>query len=159
LFRPESQLWEDGYARYHQGWLTWKNGPQNTTGTFIPAIKLFKHVRSRFKLAAVSFHLECLLFSLPNELFVGSPADYLPALFNHIAGRGADDWYREILRTPCRERDIFTAQEWSYASWSLFHDVMKKMSVITTAAGQTTDREQAIELWQIVLGNDFFPHL
>jgi hypothetical protein len=60
LYRPENQQWEDGYARYHQAHLSRKNAALRTGGNFIPAIKVLKHLRSRFALDAVSFHLECL---------------------------------------------------------------------------------------------------
>ncbi len=48
LYRPETSTWEDGYARYHQSWLTWKN--QQTGGNFIPAVKVFEHLRSSWSL-------------------------------------------------------------------------------------------------------------
>jgi Second Messenger Oligonucleotide or Dinucleotide Synthetase domain len=74
LYRPEKQTWEDGYARYHQRWLTVKN--KSAFGNFIPAIKVLKHMRSLIGLQAVSFHIECLLYRLPDNVFFGSPADY-----------------------------------------------------------------------------------
>ncbi len=157
LFRPESGQWEDGYARYHQRWLSWKNGADKTGGNFIPAVKVFKHLRSHFGKDAVSFHLECLLFSLPDELFRGGPADYIPALLNHLAARSASEWWLQVVRTPCGDRDIFTETEWQRASWGTFHDLLTTLAPLATAASQTTDRDQGVEWWQVVLGAKFFP--
>ena len=42
LYRPETGIWEDGYARLHQGYLSVKNDTSNTGGNFIPMIKVFK---------------------------------------------------------------------------------------------------------------------
>ncbi|MGB8978852.1 MAG: hypothetical protein WCC32_14270, partial [Terriglobales bacterium] len=46
LYRPEKVDWEDGYARFHQQWLSWKNNQDKTGGTLIPMIKVMKHLRS-----------------------------------------------------------------------------------------------------------------
>ena len=146
LYRPESQEWEDGYARYHQRWLTWKNAAAQTNGTFIPAIKVFKHLRSHHGGEAVSFHLECLLFSLPDALFRGGPADYIPALLEHIAARSAADWYRQVLMTPCKDRDVFTNTEWEAASWGQFHALVARLAPLARAAAETRDWERGIQL-------------
>jgi hypothetical protein len=157
LYRPEKGTWEDGYARYHQQLLSWKNAPGQTNGIFIPAVKVFKHLRSRFKLDAVSFHLECLLFSFPNVLFQGGPADYIAAILSHIAGTAADVWYRYRCDTPCKERDVFTAQEWDLPSWKSFHAAVVVWSRAAAIARQAGDRAVAIRAWQSLLGDDFFP--
>ena len=60
LYRPEAAEWQDGFARYHQRWLTWKNSAGKTGSNFIPMIKVLKHLRSVFAVNAVSFHLESL---------------------------------------------------------------------------------------------------
>lgn len=159
LFRPSTGQWADGFARYHQGFLTWKNKSEKTGGHFIPAIKVFKHIRTRFALQAVSFHIECLLYSLPDVLFWGSPADYLTNLFSHIAGATAAEWYLRTVRTPCGDRDIFTNGEWTSESWGLFHKLSVTIANNLRLASTTTDRESAIELWQSVLGDDVFPRL
>ena len=158
LFRPETQTWVgNGFARYHQQWLTWKNAPEHAQGNFIPAVKIFKHIRSRFHLETVSFHVECFLFRLPDNLFVGSPADYLSRLFNHIAAATADNWYASAVRTPCSERDIFTATEWGIESWRKFHEIITLISGVTSGAVNTSDRAQAVKAWQMVLGDEYFP--
>lgn len=159
LFRPSTGQWADGFARLHQGFLTWKNKSEKTSGNFIPAIKVFKHIRTRFSLQAVSFHIECLLYSLPDALFWGSPADYLTNLFSHIAGATASEWYLHTVLTPCGDRDIFTNGEWNSAAWGLFHQLTVTIAQNLRLASTTTDRETAIKLWQSVLGDDVFPHL
>ena len=159
LYRPEQQLWEDGYARYHQYWLTWKNAADQANGNFIPAIKVFKHIRTRFGLNAVSFHIECLLFRLANNLYYGDAPDYLANLLSAIANTPPADWHRQAVRTPCEDRDIFTAAEWSLESWVAFHQRIAQLALLARGAVTTTNREQAIEWWQTILGADFFPHL
>jgi hypothetical protein len=157
LFRPESSSWEDGFARYHQQWLTWKNGPEHADGNFIPAVKVFKHLRSRFNVDAVSFHLECLLFSLPDSLFQGGPADYIPALLEAIASVPAVDWYVSALRTPCKDRDIFVSTEWSLAKWVEFHELLTLLAPAARAACQMSSWDAGIVKWQAILGAQFFP--
>lgn len=157
LFRPETGQWEDGYARYHQQWLSWKNGADKTGGNFIPAVKVFKHLRSYFAKDAVSFHIECLLFSLPDALFRGGPAEYVPALLSHLSARPASDWWLEDICTPCGDRDIFTATEWQRESWGAFHELIATLAPLATAASRTTDWEKGVMAWQLVLGAEFFP--
>ena len=158
LFRPETGLWEDGYARYHQQWLSAKNRAERTEGNCIPMIKVLKHLRSLVNVEAVSFHLECLLFAVPDALFRGAPADYIPAVLNHIAVTPATTLYNAGCRTPCGERNIFVANEWSLSSWQSFHNaltaVWAKGSILACGA---RERTQAIEIWRIVLGEDYFP--
>ena|SRR6516164_4680879 len=55
---------------YHQAKLSAKNALHRTQGNFIPTIKILKHLRSLSKLSTVSFHIECLLYSLEDWLFV-----------------------------------------------------------------------------------------
>lgn len=157
LFRSESGKWEDGYAREHQRWLSWKNGTGQAGGNVIPAIKVFKHLRSQFGAEAVSFHQECLLFSLPNGLYQGEPADYLPALLEGIAARSAAEWYRQVLRTPCGDRDIFVPNEWALEDWVKFHELVTQLATIARAASLERDRDRGLQTWQSILGADFFP--
>jgi hypothetical protein len=155
LFRPENGQWEDGYARNHQALLTWKNS--NTDGNFIPAIKVFKHLRSFYKLDAVSFHIECLLFSLPDNLFAGGPADWIRQILAHLARTSALDWYSTRIPTPCGERDIFTSNEWAFESWCRFHEIILLASRLAALAQAAEDRKFALESWQALLGEDYFP--
>ena len=157
LFRPEKGRWEDGFARYHQAWLSIKNAADRTQGNFIPAIKVFKHIRSRFGLPAVSFHIECLLYFLADATFLGGPADYLTSVFRVIAAYKPDVWYQTRCMTPCADRDIFTGTEWRAESWWKFHEMISTCSSLAEVAVATPAESRAIELWQTILGSDFFP--
>jgi hypothetical protein len=157
LHRPETGNWEDGYARYHQAWLTFKNGDGNTGGNFIPAIKVLKHIRSRFNLKAVSFHIECLLFRLENENFEGGTADWLARVLRRIASYPANEWYAARIMTPCGDRDIFTGTEWAPQEWVKFHGVIVECSRVAEVAINMQSEMEAIACWQAILGTDFFP--
>jgi hypothetical protein len=157
LYRPEKAAWEEGFARYHQAYLSDKNAPARTQGNFIPMIKVLKHIRSRFGHQVVSFHIECLLYSLPDRVFWGGPTDYITSVLNAIATRSAGDWYRSRCMTPCGDRDIFTATEWDADSWFKFHDLLSKCSTVAYEAVSASTYSQAVEAWQAVLGKDFFP--
>jgi|GEM_PF-1775153 len=157
LYRPRTSQWEKGFARKHQAHLTEKNTADHTGGNFIPAVKVFKHLRSYHGLDAVSFHLECLLYSLPNRLFMGAPADYVGALVHEVATMSPRSWHPQSVWTPCSDRNIFTRAEWSAESWEAFHDHMASLDHILQAARQTTSKQLATEAWQLVLGKDFFP--
>ena len=134
LYRPETSRWEDGFARFHQFRLSAKNADDRARGNFIPSIKVLKHLRSRFNLNAVSFHVECLLYALPDSVFFGGPADYLAAILLTIATRSAADWYQSQCITPCGDRDIFTAGEWTAVDWWAFHEMVSKASAVAQRA-------------------------
>jgi len=157
LYRPETGKWEDGFARYHQAWLTIKNADNRTQGNFIPAIKVLKHIRSLFGLKSVSFHIECLLYFLDDAHFVGGPADYLAAIFRKIAAHKPEDWYGTRCMTPCGDRDIFTSAEWASADWWKFHERISWCSTLAEGAIVTQRENQAIEWWQAILGKDYYP--
>lgn len=157
LYRPRNSQWEEGYARYHRQRICLKNRPERTSGNFVPAIKVLKHLRARFGLDAISFHLECLLFSFPDELFLGGPADYIPNVLGYIASYSASSWYGKVLWTPCGDRDIFVSSEWSQASWEAFHDNCVTWHACALAASRAGNQEEAIRYWQLLLGEGFFP--
>jgi hypothetical protein len=157
LYRPETSRWEDGFARFHQAKLSAKNASARTQGNFIPAIKVFKHLRSRFDLNAVSFHIECLLYSLPDHVFFGAPADYVATVLHTIASRSAADWCQARCVTPCGDRGIFIPGEWTAQDWLVFHEMISKASAVAQRAITTSSQSKAIEAWQAILGSDFFP--
>lgn len=157
LYRPESAKWEDGFARYHQRWLSYKNSAERTNGNFIPAIKVLKHIRTMFGLNAASFHIECLLYFLADTVFQGGPADYIASFLRTIAMYTPDAWYKANVMTPCGDRDIFTCTEWGAQDWWKFHAIVSKCSNLAQAAISTQSESQAIEVWQTILGKDFFP--
>jgi hypothetical protein len=157
LYRPESGRWEDGYARYHQDSLSAKNAVNRTQGNFIPAIKVLKHIRSKFGLNVVSFHIECLLHFLVDGIFLGGAADYISSIFSTIAAYRPEDWYNARIMTPCGDRAIFTASEWRKQEWWKFHEVISACSSVAAIAIATPTESKAIESWQLILGADFFP--
>lgn len=158
LYRPKTGRWENGYARLHQQHLTDKNAQAKTGGNFIPAIKVLKHIRSHHGLYAVSFHLECLLHSLPDRLFRGNAATYTAAILHAIASESAETWYHwKGVKTPCRERSLFSTNEWSWESWKAFHDQVVIFDLLAQAACRAPDKALAIQIWQLLLGQDFSP--
>jgi hypothetical protein len=157
LWRPERGQWEDGFARYHQAYLSLKNNADRTAGNFIPMIKVLKHLRSKSQLDAVSFHIECLLHSFPDWVFTGGPATYIRDVLNHLASRTAVDWYNAGLMTPCGDRNIFTDAEWRWDRWKLFHQFVSIWAQFAQLAGEATTQELAISTWQKLLDDSFFP--
>jgi hypothetical protein len=157
LYRPATAQWEDGFARYHQKRLSAKNSQERTGCNFIPAVKVFKHLRSRNNLNAVSFHIECLLYVLDDPFFVGQPCDYIPALLNKIASVTTENCYKTVVKTPCGDRDIFTASEWSAADWWDFHARLQEWARLATSARDAQGKGEAIKYWRALLGDDYFP--
>lgn len=157
LWRPETGHWEDGYARFHQAYLSQKNRNERTQGNFIPAIKVFKHLRSQLSPTSVSFHIECLLHALSDALFWGSPAVYLESLFSQLASKTANEWYSLRSMTPCGDRDVFTGSEWRLDDWTRFHEVITLGAKTSALANRQSEKKDAIEVWQILLGKEFFP--
>ncbi len=155
LYRPETHQWEDGYARYHQGWLTNKNA--NTDGNFIPMIKVLKHLRAIHNISSVSFHIESLLFRLPDSIFAGAPSEYILHVLNYIASYTADAWYNTDIRTPCGDRNIFTPAEWPLESWRSFHAFVKVCADGAKTAATALPKDLAVRTWKILLGDSYFP--
>lgn len=156
LFRPETRKWEDGYARHHQALLTKKN--KDTKGNFIPCIKVFKHLRSKYELDAVSFHIECLLYSLPDEIFSSGPADYIGSALSFLSVFTPEKLFESGITTPCGERLLFSDSEWDWNRWENFHTVLKTWARCSTLAKkQGVSKQTAIEAWRILLDDDFFP--
>ncbi len=162
LYRPKSGCWEVGYARHHQQRLSEKNTQERTNGNFIAAIKVLKHLRSYYGLDTVSFHLECLLYSLPDDLFRGNPAAYIATILHALADISAERCYsrrgmRRSIMTPCGERRLFSQAEWSWESWKAFHNWIMYFDSLAQAACRAPDQARAIQTWQLLLGKDFFP--
>lgn len=157
IYRPETGSWDDGYAREHQELLTRKNQTTRTGGNFKPTIKILKHLRSRASLGAVSFHIECLLYYILDATFQGGPADYITAVLEYIAKYSADAWYKAEVRTPCRERLIFTPSEWGLKDWRAFHGAVTEWARLARSANAAPTESAAIQSWQRLLGSDFFP--
>src|SRR5258708_5586542 len=158
LYRPKTKRWENGYARRHQQHLSDKNTQPRTGSNFIPSIKVLKHLRTHHGLEAVSFHLECLLYALPDRLFRGNSAACIAALLHAIAGTSADYWYNcKGVKTPGGERSLFSDTEWTWGCWKTFHQWVVFFDSLAQTACLAPDRTVAIQTWQLLLGEDFFP--
>jgi Second Messenger Oligonucleotide or Dinucleotide Synthetase domain len=157
LYRPERRQWEDGYAREHQRLLSLKNSWLLAGGNFKPMIKVVKHLRSLWGVEVVSFHIECLLYSLPPVVFVGGPADYITNVLLAIAATPADDWYQSGLTTPCGDRYLFSGDEWQYASWLTFYAAVQRWLLSAASAQNAVTSSAAIAGWRALLGEQFFP--
>jgi hypothetical protein len=157
LYRPEAAEWQDGFARYHQGWLTWKNTAERTGNNFIPMVKVLKHLRARFGVDAVSFHLECLLFRLADDTFRGAPADYIPSVLTAIAATPAEAAWIAGCRTPCGDRDVLSEQEWGLERWRTFQEMTRQWAVLGQAARDAASWPDAVALWRLLLGDEYFP--
>lgn len=155
LYRPAFGQWCDGYAKEHQGRLSKKNAVCN--GNFIPAIKVLKHLRSRAGLSTVSFHLECLLYALPDGLFLGSPSAYIPALLNYFGTLTNAPAVRQGVRTPCGERLLFAPTEWDETKWQEFCLALGFWRNSANRAAAASTRGEAIAYWQLLLGGEYFP--
>jgi hypothetical protein len=155
LWRPQRNQWELGYASMHRSQLSAKN--LTTAGNFIPMIKVMKHLRTMADLNAVSFHVESLLYQIDYRQFVSTPAEYIPRVLSFIAGITAEAVYRERIMTPCGDRDMFTAEEWGFASWQSFHNALCNWAILAEMAASKADRHEAIQWWKRLLGDDYFP--
>ena len=89
--------------------------------------------------------------------FIGGPADYIANVMAKIAGTSASDWYQRLLATPCSDRDIFTSEEWAYDSWAAFHAAVVRWHRVAARAQSAPTRAGAIEAWQLLMGQNFFP--
>ena len=92
-----------------------------------------------------------------SDLFSGGPADYINGILNYLAANSASAWYQKQVMTPCRERNIFTASEWGAESWANFHEHIRQWVQASQAAVMASIQSKAIQAWQLLLGDDFFP--
>jgi hypothetical protein len=120
-------------------------------------IKVVKHLRDMAGLNAISFHIESLLYRIADPYFLGSPAEYIPAVLRAIAMQAADQWYGQRVMTPCGDRDIFTSTEWTRSSWNLFHESAMSWATSAEIAAGNADRGVAISWWKCLLGDGYFP--
>src|SRR5580698_654517 len=153
LFRPSTGRWEDGFARRHQELLSEKNALASSN--FIPMIKVLKHIRNRHNVAAVSFHLECLLYSIDPILFTGAPVDYIPAVLEYIASYSAAQWVQAGIPTPCGDRLVFSPTEWNPMAWAIFHRAVANWARVARNAAEEFKETRAIHRWYALLRQPF----
>jgi uncharacterized protein YukE len=145
------------YARYHQGWLTDKNSRANN---FKPMIKAMKHLRDVYqnfiKTDAVSFHVECLLYAVPDNAFDGSAADYIPRVLRALADFPPSAAQTSGIKSPCGDKILFSESEWCDAAYARFHNWTKWWADKAEQARDAYGEDLAITAWQNLLG-DWFP--
>ena len=157
VYRPETGKWIDAYARFHQAHLTDKN---KSVGSFKPMIKTMKHLRDFWGLDvedAVSFHFECLLYRVPNSCYSGTFADVVEAVLASLAGFGPDLAEASNITSPCGDKILFSESEWGKAAYTRFHDFVKRWAIIASGANRQNIRNDAIESWKQLLGDQYFP--
>ena len=170
LWRPSRYCWELGYAEMHQSKLSEKNAPAfrfgyfdqdsttyGTGGNFIPAVKILKHLCSIYDCNIVSFHLECLLYSLPNDVFSGSPAAYIQKILSFLSTQEPLKFYRQGLKTPCGDREIFSSDEWDFTKWLQFYGWCTVWKDIAVQAHTAYLEGTAIDTWRNLLSPGWFP--
>jgi hypothetical protein len=164
MFRPDENLrsavgWRQAYARYHQELCSEKNA--STNGLFIPLIKVLKHLRSSdSKLAnedAVSFHVECLLYAIRDQVYDGRIGRCIEAVLQSLAGFDSHQASISKLKSPCKDKSLFSPEEWELDSYSRFHDAACRWYAITKRANNEKDRDSAIDIWKTLLGENYFP--
>jgi len=164
MFKPDEDeskngVWKQGFAREHQKMITNKN--KSTEGNFVPIIKLFKHLRSiNSKLTrydAVSYHIECLLYSLKDSIYSGSISQHIESVLHSLSGFTPEKAQKSNIKSPCGDIKLFNHDEWNLQSFSRFYHELKEWNRIVSDANKQDDRDSAIDKWKELLGNDYFP--
>ncbi|HUT75505.1 MAG TPA: hypothetical protein VM221_11820 [Armatimonadota bacterium] len=164
VFDPEAAgadggEWTQTYAREHQRLLSEKN--DQTDGSFIPMVKVLKHLRAtRLEDGmsnAASFHLECLLYALRGSVYAGSTGECIEQVLRAIAGFDAEKAGSSGLRTPCGEKLVFSGNEWTRSAYRRFHEAGKQWHEVAAEANAAGDEESAIKAWKCLLGDSYFP--
>ncbi len=157
IYRPDDGGWSDAYARDHQRLLTKKNG---RCDNFKPMIKVMKHLRDVYpdfsKEDAISFHLECLLYAVPDEGFDGGPADYIPRVLRSLANFTPGQATNSGIKSPSGDKILFSEGEWSSAAYTRFHKWAALWCSKAEAARDAPGSGAAVKAWQNLLG-DWFP--
>lgn len=158
IYRPELGQWVDAYARYHQELLTDKN---KRAGNFKPLIKVFKHLRDLSEDVnredAVSFHIECLLYCVPDSVFSGSIPDVIENVLSSIAGFTPTQAQSSGITSPRGDKLIFSEDEWSDAAYSAFHGYVSEWWALAHKANCKQDWDDAVDTWKELLGYTYFP--
>lgn len=159
IYKPDLKSFVDAYAREHQKRITQKN--KETNNMFKPLIKAFKHLRDTWPLSeandAVSFHIECLLYRVPNSLFTASVSDTLVDALSWVANFSPSQAATSDITSPCGDKVVFSDNEWKEASYTRFNALVKQWASIAKLANEESDVNLAISHWKRLLGNDYFP--
>lgn len=156
---PRDEGWEPAFGRYHQNRLTKKNSA--TDGSFIPLVKVLKHVRSIDELLAdgdaVSFHLECLLHAIRDYVYSGNILETIERVLGAIAGFGPDEAEGSGVLTPCRDKRLFSQTEWEIVAYDRFHQCALRWHRLAREANASSNEDRAIDAWQELFGESYFP--
>lgn len=164
IFRPDedeskSGRWETTCAREHQKRCSQKNF--DTEQNFIPMIKVIKHlrdVRHDFEPQdAVSFHIECLLYALKNNVYSGSICDVIESVLRSIASFTPDKAKSSDLRNPSGDVILFSPRGWDLGAYRRFNNTVQNWFAMAQKANQQTDGDKAVDTWKSLLGDDYFP--
>lgn len=159
IYDPDLKQWTDAYARNHQKLITEKN--KRVNGLLKPMIKVFKHLRDvspgSNEQDAVSFHIECLLYCVPDSLFTSSVADTIEKVLTCVANFSSVQAINSGITSPCGEKALFSNTEWQITSYDRFNKLVTQWSNKAKAANGTYNSDAAINLWKQLLGDDYFP--
>jgi hypothetical protein len=155
----DTAQWIDAYAREHQKLITQKN--KSTNNLFKPIIKIFKHLRDTFHGSnardAISFHIECLLYRVPNSLFTSSIPNTVEKVLTCIANFSPSQALSSNIYSPCGNRLLFSSTEWNITSYGQFNALVTQWSALARIANSKYSLDEAITFWKKLLGEDYFP--
>lgn len=146
-------------AKEKQNWprLHYINGAAKsgrTSGNFKQAVRLFKrwakcHFGSRR--VAPSYYIECLLYSMPENLFTGNLADDFVNLMDQILYYfpDSDSYRRKRLDRIAGDGDLLTAEEWQYECFEEFRLGLLHACQWAKSAITENDLTRAREHWRI----------
>lgn len=120
-------------------------------------IKVIKHLRTYHNQEAVSFHLECLLYRVPDTYFQGNPSSYIPHVLHITLRQSQQQTGTTLERLHLAVNGTFCETEWNWPSWKKFHSFIFKASKIARKAYETPNRAEAIEARQALFGSKYFP--
>lgn len=159
IYDPDLKQWTDAYARNHQKLITEKN--KRVNGLLKPMIKVFKHLRDvspgSNEQDAISFHIECLLYCVPDSLFTSSIAYTVEKVLTCVANFSSAQATTSGITSPCGEKMLFSYTEWQAASYERFNKLVQQWSNKARAANGTYNSDAAINFWKQLLGDDYFP--
>jgi len=145
--RRERRNWPRGH---HEGG---RRKSEATNGQFKLAVRLFKCWRSSHFSSpkiAPSYYLECLLHSLPEQLFASDPASNFVAIAQEIGRRYsvASAWSAVPLKRIMGEGNLLAADEWDRASFEQFRLKLATSVVHAEKALHEPDAERAQRAWR-----------
>ncbi len=155
---PDIVQWIDAYACEHQKLITQKN--KSTNNQFKPLIKVFKHLRDTFPGSnvkdAISFHIECLLYGIPNSLFTNSIPDIIEKVLTCIANFSPSQALNSNISSPCGDKRLFSANEWNITSYRQFNALVTQWATLARIANSKYNLNEAITFWKRLLGDNYF---